>query len=552
MFSSSRRSAVLIVAVILACGCVGMVFGQRLSSTNTTNDTDVRDSVRSFTQVYEVVQQNYAEPVNPDKAIYNGAIPGMLRVLDPHSNFFDPKSYAALREEQRGKYYGVGMQVGPRNNKVIVIAPFTGAPAYRAGIRPGDVIIAVDGKPTDNMSTTDVAELLKGPKGTTVKITVLREGTEKPIDFNVVRDEIPRYSVDVHFMIRPGIGYIHIAGFQETTDHEVAEALDQLQQQGELKGLILDLRQNPGGLLSEGVGVADKFLKKGQVIVSHHGRSSPEKVYRAAHGNGGKEYPLVVLVNRGTASAAEIVAGAIQDHDRGLIVGETTFGKGLVQTVYPLSENTGLALTTAKYYTPSGRLIQRDYSGVSLYDYYYNSRDNGSDGTPPTPSREVKMTDSGRTVYGGGGINPDVVIPAIKSNKFQDTVLQKYTFFNFSKHYVINHKVTQSFTVDDAVMQEFRKFLDSQQIAYTEADLVENNDWIRSNIKAELFVNEFGQQEGLIVHAENDPAVAKALELLPKAKELADNAKKTIAQRSNARVMAQQDATPAAANNNNR
>ena len=550
MFSSSRRSAVLIVAVILACGCVGMVFGQRLSSSNTTNDTDVRDSVRSFTQVYEVVQQNYAEPVNPDKAIYNGAIPGMLRVLDPHSNFFDPKSYAALREEQRGKYYGVGMQVGPRNNKVIVIAPFTGAPAYRAGIRPGDVIIAVDGKQTDNMSTTDVAELLKGPKGTTVKITVLREGTEKPIDFNVVRDEIPRYSVDVHFMIRPGIGYIHVSGFQETTEHEVSQALDQLQEQGELKGLILDLRQNPGGLLSEGVGVADKFLKKGQVIVSHHGRSSPEKVYRAAHGNGGKDYPLVVLVNRGTASAAEIVAGAIQDHDRGLIVGETTFGKGLVQTVYPLSENTGLALTTAKYYTPSGRLIQRDYNGVSLYDYYYNSRDNGSDGTPPTPSREVKMTDSGRTVYGGGGINPDVVIPPIKSTKFEDTLLQKYVFFNFSKHYVINHKVAQSFVVDDSVMQEFRKFLDSQQIAFTEADLVENNDWIRSNIKAELFVNEFGQQEGLIVHAENDPAVAKALDLLPKAKDLADNAKKTIAQRSNARLTAQQDSTPAAANNN--
>ena len=548
MFSSSRRTAVMIVCVVLACGCVGMVFGQRLTATSSSsNDSDIRDSVRSFTEVYEVVQQNYAEPVNPDKAIYNGAIPGMLRVLDPHSNFFDPKSYAALREEQRGKYYGVGMQVGPRNNKVIVIAPFTGAPAYRAGIRPGDIIIAVDGKPTDNMSTSDVADLLKGPKGTTVKITVLREGTDKPIDFNVVRDEIPRYSVDVHFMIRPGIGYIHVSGFQETTEHEVAQALDQLQAQGELKGLILDLRQNPGGLLSEGVGVADKFLKKGQVIVSHHGRSSPEKVYRAAHGNGGKDYPLVVLVNRGTASAAEIVAGAIQDHDRGLIVGETTFGKGLVQTVYPLSENTGLALTTAKYYTPSGRLIQRDYNGVSLYDYYYNSRDNG-DGTPPAPSREVKMTDSGRTVYGGGGINPDVVIPPMKSNKFQDELLQKYAFFNFAKHYVINHKVTQSFQVDDAVMQEFRKFLDSQQIPYTEAELAENNDWVRSNIKAELFVNEFGQQEGLIVHTEDDPAVMKALELLPKAKELADNAKKTIAQRNNARLTAQQDPTPAANN----
>ncbi len=544
MSSSPRRTAVLIVCVILACGCVGMVFGQRMTTAPSSNDTDIRDSVKSFTEVYEVVQQNYAEPVNPDKAIYNGAIPGMLRVLDPHSNFFDPKSYAALREEQRGKYYGVGMQVGPRNNKVIVIAPFTGAPAYRAGIRPGDIIIAVDGKPTDNMSTSDVADLLKGPKGTTVKITVLREGTDKPIDFNVVRDEIPRYSVDVHFMIRPGIGYIHVSGFQETTEHEVSQALDQLQQQGDLKGLILDLRQNPGGLLSEGVGVADKFLKKGQVIVSHHGRSSPEKVYRAAHGNGGKDYPLVVLVNRGTASAAEIVAGAIQDHDRGLIVGETTFGKGLVQTVYPLSENTGLALTTAKYYTPSGRLIQRDYNGVSLYDYYYNSRDSG-DGTPPAPSREVKMTDSGRTVYGGGGINPDVVIPPIKSNKFEDELLQKYAFFNFAKHYVINHKVTESFQVDDAVMQEFRKFLDSQQIPYTEAELVENNDWVRSNIKAELFVNEFGQQEGLIVHTEDDPAVMKALDLLPKAKELADNAKKTIAQKSNARLTAQQDPTPA-------
>ena len=549
MASSPRRSALVILAVILACGCVGMLFGQRLNTSATPPDSDIRESVRSFTQVYEVVQQNYAETVNPDKAIYNGAIPGMLRVLDPHSNFFDPKAYAALREDQRGKYYGVGMQVGPRNNKVIVIAPFTGAPAYRAGIRPGDVIIAVDGKPTDNMSTSDVADLLKGPKGTTVKITVLREGTDKPIDFNVVRDEIPRYSVDVHFMIRPGIGYVHVNGFQETTEREVAQALDQLQQQGELKGLILDLRQNPGGLLSEGVGVADKFLKKGQVIVSHHGRSSPEKVYRAAHGNGGKDYPLVVLVNRGTASAAEIVAGAIQDHDRGLIVGETTFGKGLVQTVYPLSENTGLALTTAKYYTPSGRLIQREYTGVSLYDYYYNSRDN-SDGTPPTPSREVKMTDSGRTVYGGGGINPDIVIAPIKSNKFEDTLLQKYAFFNFAKHYVINHQVTQSFQVDDAVMLEFRKFLDSQQITYTEADLAENNDWIRSNIKAEMFVNEFGNQEGLKVHAETDPSVQKALDLLPKAKELADNAKKTIAQKSNARMTAQQDAVPAAANNN--
>jgi carboxyl-terminal processing protease len=515
-----------------------MLFGQRLSvAASSSGDGDIRDSLRTFSDVYKVVQENYAEPVNPDKAIYNGAIPGMLRVLDPHSNFFDPKSYAALREEQRGKYYGVGMQVGPRNNKVIVIAPFAGAPAYRVGIRPGDIIIAVDGKQTDNMSTSDVAELLKGPKGTSVKITVLREGSDKPLDFNVIRDEIPRYSVDVHFLIRPGIGYIHVSGFQETTEKEVRDALDEF---GDIHGLILDLRQNPGGLLSEGVGVADQFLKKGQVIVSHHGRASAEKVYRATHGNGGKDYPIVVLVNRGTASAAEIVAGAIQDHDRGLIAGETTFGKGLVQTVYPLSENTGLALTTAKYYTPSGRLIQRNYDGVSLYDYYYNDRDNADQ---TVTNHEVKMTDSGRTVYGGGGITPDVKIPNQKTNRFEDTLLEKYAFFNFAKHYVINHQVNKQFQVDDAVIQEFRKFLDEQKIPFTEADLADNKDWIKSNIQAELFINEFGQQEGMRVHAETDPEVEKALDLLPQAKQLADNAKKVVAQRNNARLTAQQGET---------
>jgi carboxyl-terminal processing protease len=532
MVRSSRRSLFLVVFLIVLCGFLGALFGQRVSSNATSGDTENRDSLRTFSQVYDLVEQNYAEPVSADKAIYNGAIPGMLHVLDPHSNFFDPKSYSLLREEQRGKYYGVGMQVGPRNNKVIVIAPFVGTPAYRAGIHPGDVIIAVDGKPTDNMNTQDVAELLKGPKGTTVRITILREGTPKPLDFSVTRDEIPRYSVDLHFLVKPGIGYMHVSGFQETTEHEVQEALDQM---GDLKGLILDLRQNPGGLLSEGVGVADKFLKKGAVIVSHHGRSSPEKIYRAAHGNGGKDYPIVVLVNRGTASAAEIVAGALQDHDRALIIGETTFGKGLVQTVYPLSENTGLALTTARYYTPSGRLIQRDYTGVSLYDYYYN-RDNSDKDNKA--NREVKTTDSGRTVYGGGGINPDVKYDTPKQNHFQDVLLQHYAFFNFAKRYLINHQVQKNFVVDDNVMQEFRKFLTEEKVSYTEQELAEVNDWVRNTIKTEVFIDAFGQEEGLKVHADADPEVQKALELMPEAKQLAENARKIVAEKNSARSAA--------------
>src|SRR5205823_6661850 len=200
----------IILLVIIASAFAGAVFAQRPGSA-ANSDAEIRDSLKTFSQVYDVVEQNYANKVDPDKAIYNGAVPAMLHVLDPHSNFFDPKQYAQLREDQRGKYYGVGMTVGPRNNKVIVIAPFAGTPAYRAGIRPGDIIIAVDGKATDNMSTSDVADLLKGPKGTTVHITVLREGNDKPIDFAVIRDEIPRYSVDLHFLIRPGIGYMHVS-----------------------------------------------------------------------------------------------------------------------------------------------------------------------------------------------------------------------------------------------------------------------------------------------------------------------------------------------------
>jgi carboxyl-terminal processing protease len=527
MARSSHRASFLVVLFLAVCGFLGMVSAQKNPVTTHDSDSDVNQSLKQFTEVYDIVEQNYAEPVNPDKAIYNGAIPGMLHVLDPHSNFFDPKSYSLLREDQRGKYYGVGMTVGPRNNKVIVIAPFAGTPAYRAGIHPGDIIAAVDGKPTDNMNTSDVADLLKGPKGTTVHITVLREGAEKPLEFAVVRDEIPRYSVDLHFLIRPGVGYMHIAQFNETTDKEVQEALDSFSQSGEVKGLILDLRQNPGGLLNEGVGVADKFLHKGQLIVSHHGRSSPERRYTAMHGDGGRDYPLVVLVNRGTASAAEIVAGAIQDHDRGLVVGEITFGKGLVQTVYPLSNDTGLALTTAKYYTPSGRLIQRDYSNVSLYDYYFD-RDSVGD----TANKEVKLTDGGRTVYGGGGITPDVKVDPIKSNHFQDTLLQHYAFFNFAKHYIVAHHITKSFQVDDSVMQEFRKSLDADKVPYTEADLLQNDEWVKSNLKSEIFVDAFGQEEGLKVKAETDPEVLKGLDLLPQARALVENARKVIAERN--------------------
>src|ERR1700685_709179 len=523
------RSLLFAGFVIVLGSVLGGVFGPGVTGVSAASsgpEEDLKTNIKNFTKVYELVENNFADKVTSDKGIYKGAIPGMLRTLDPHSNFFDPKDFQSLREDQTCRYYGCGMQVAPRNRKTIVVAPFGGSPAYKAGLRPGDVILQVNDKKTDSLTTTEVADLLKGPRATHVQVVVGREGAEKPLSFDIVRDEISRSSVEDAFWVRPGIAYMRITQFNENTSQEMEDNLKRLGE-ANMKGLVLDLRENPGGLLNEGVAVAGHYLRKGEVVVSHRGRASAEKPYLARGSANGQNYPIVVLVNRGSASAAEIVAGALQDHDRAWILGEVTFGKGLVQTVYPLPENSGLALTTAHFYTPSGRLIQRDYTNISLYDYYYG-RDTAEN--PSMAGREVKLTDSGRTVYGGGGIAPDVSIPNVKSNHFQDTLLQHYAFFNLAKRYVVTHHPSKTFEVDDATMQDFRKSLDEANIPYTQAELIDNNDWLRSNIKAEIFVDAFGQDEGMKVRAEADPEIIKGLELLPQAKALMENARKIVAE----------------------
>jgi len=526
-----RRGLVLVIVVLGISAVLGGIYGPSVRATTSSAD-DYQASVRDFTKILDVVQNNYAEPVDVDKAVYQGAIPGMLRMLDPHSNFFDSRQFALLREDQRGKYYGVGMVIAPRDNHTVVVAPYVGAPAYNAGLRPGDMIMKVDDKPADGLTTSEVADMLKGPKGTVVKIVVSREGYAEPLTFTVTRDEIPRHSVDIAFLLKPGIGYVRLSQFNETTDREIGEALKQLNA-NTLDGLILDMRGNPGGLLNEAVAVGDMFLEKNQLIVSYHGRNAPERRFFAIRGNQGMAVPLVILVNNNSASAAEIVTGAVQDHDRGLVVGETTFGKGLVQTVTPLAENTGLALTTARYYTPSGRLIQRDYKSISLYEYHYERK------VPDHPS-EIRQTDSGRQVTGGGGITPDIVVDSPKLTKFQADMYRGDVFFpgeqgvgSFTRFYLgTRPTVTHSFEVDDKIMKDFRDYLAKHNIRYTEPEFAENQDWVKRKIKQEVFMSNYGTAEGFKVLLEADPQVQKAVEAIPQARALYENARKVIAQRN--------------------
>lgn len=524
------RTFFLVPTVVLACSLLGGIFApgavEPVSAATSEDDVDV--AVKTFTRVFSTVEANFADNIPPDKAIYNGAIPGMLRTLDPHSNFFDPKYYQQMRDDQRGRYYGVGMLVGARSGQTVVINPFVGAPSYNAGIRPGDVILEINDENVTSMNTTEIADRLKGPRGTKVQVKMKRDNVAEPLVFNLTRGEIPRPSVREAFWLKPGIMYLRIEHFNENTSQEVEDNFKRLGEQN-VKGLVLDVRDNPGGLLNTGVEVADRFLRRGQLIVSHRGRASAEKPYIARRGSQGYDYPIVCLVNRYSASAAEILAGALQDHDRGLVLGDNTFGKGLVQTVMPLSEQTALALTTAKYYTPSGRLIQRDYSHTSFFDYYYRK-----DVDTKNPL-DVKMTDSGRTVYGGGGISPDEKFSAPPLNKFQIELIRKFSTFTFTAQYFGGKEATlpKGWEPDQKLVNDFHQFLLSSGVEFTEADFTQNVDWIKARLKTDFYTTAFGIDEAQKAAMQDDPIVHRAIEDLPKAQELQDKAKSVVVQRLN-------------------
>jgi carboxyl-terminal processing protease len=515
-----------LAAAIAGATLFGGFYGNRLFGSPV--QSEVQKRLKEYTDLLGAVTQWAPEETGSDKFVYS-SIDGMLRTLDPHTSFLEPKEYADMQDRQKGSFYGLGILVTKRNDQVTVITPLEGTPAARLGIRAGDVISEVEGVATEDLSLDEVVKRLKGPKGTTVHIKIMRVGMKEPIPLSIVRAAIPTNSISNVLMLKPGVGYIRIKDFTATTVRELDEAIDKLKADG-MKDLVLDLRQNPGGLLDAAVGVADHFLDKGQMIVYTKGRTPDSEQNYLAPGKHQKlDLPLVVLVNRGSASASEIVSGAIQDHDRGLVVGETSWGKGLVQSVYTLQYGAGLALTTSKYYTPSGRNIQRDYS--SFYDYYVaDDSEDGSTTEVPLKDRKQYKTETGRVVYGGGGITPDVFVKPAPLTRTTQILEVRSAIFNFGVDYVAKHPdVTKDVAVTPAVIEDFTNFAASKDIAPM-ADirdaLQKPNDrrYIERALKAEIIAAKYGFDASYPFRLQGDNQVEKALELFPEAQKLAAQA----------------------------
>ncbi len=519
--SAVMRQSWRVLAVVLFFGAVfvGGLLGDRLLAL--TDQTKAYQKL--VIELVEAAHDKYGTEVRYRDIVY-GSIHGMLRTLDPHTSFLSKEAYASMREKQQASFYGLGIYVGLRNGRLTVITPIPGTPAFRLGMRAGDVIAEIEGEPTDEMTVDEAIGQLKGPKDTTVNISIERAGLDEPLQMEVTRAEIPQTTVQYSYMLTPEVGYLNIRDFARSTGSEVARALAELKEQG-MTQLLLDIRNNGGGLLDQAIEVADQFVPAGTKIVETKGRIPSSFSSYSATGNYEElDMPLVVLVNGGSASASEILSGAIQDHDVGLVVGQPTWGKGLVQTVYTLPHGSGLALTTARYYSPSGRLIQRDYS--SYWDYYTDYDAEGGDDAGAGGEQEVFTTDLGRKVYGGGGVTPDHVVEP----KSLPTVIQKIFsrsgFFTFGVDYNRRNPVTsQSWEPPQAMMDEFKAYIvEKEMVTQEEADEgfadPEVTDYIRHRFQFEIFNSAFGLDEGHRAFLQIDNQVQAALDHLAEAQGL--------------------------------
>jgi carboxyl-terminal processing protease len=468
----------------------------------------------------------------------------MLHVLDPHSDYMDMKAFREFNDKQHSRYFGIGALISSRLRSTYIIEPFNQAPAMRAGLRYGDQIINVDGKDTSNWDSGKVRDLLLGDRGTQVRVTVKRPGSTEPLSFQITRDQIPRPSIPNYYLVKPGIGYIGLTeNFQSTTLMELVNAIAELREKGATQ-FILDLRGNGGGYLDQGIRVSDKLLQKGQAIVSVRGRNRANDQYAIAESGASDNFPLVVLINDSTASASEIVAGAIQDHDRGLIVGQTSFGKGLVQRIFPMMNGGGLILTIAHYYTPSGRQIQRDYSNSTLFEYY--TRRSASGAVDNTKKGEMKNTDLGRQVYGGGGIEPDIKVESSDVLTVAQQRLFLGTFFFVRE--LINGQVAgasqfklqgmdyesrlkgNEYLVSDEVLKAWAEFSakfakEHPEIGVRTNEIEENKVWARKYIREEVLKAAYGTDRAKQLVADLDVQLQRAIQEMPNSAALFERAR---------------------------
>ncbi len=524
---TSRFVTVAALAVVLSAGLGGLLGKSALA----TQDR-VPAHYRAFTAALAAIEAEYAEPVESDRLVYGG-INGMLQTLDPHSSFMDPKTYAQMRERQEQRYYGLGITIQSLDRNITVVRVFEGSPAHQKGLRRGDVIAKTGDQDLTGWTTDQAVSKLRGPKGTFVNISIRRPGIAELLPMDVMRDQVTIPSIPAHFITKGDVGLIRLEDFAEHTDDELGEALDDLRRQG-MKKLVLDLRGNPGGQLDQAIRVSNRFLPRGDLIVYTRGRvDNSDEDYHATRQSDFLDVPMVVMVNRNSASASEIVSGALQDHDRALVVGETTFGKALVQSVYRVSAGAGLALTTARYYTPSGRLIQRPWDGA--FDEYltYTMRDQAQ---RQHSAEDLKLTDGGRKVYSGGGVEPDErfdgPVEGFNPTRFGRSLFGRQLFGGYAEKYYAagdtrpgtagadRRAVAKDFVVDDAMLADFKKYVESKRVKMDEAAWTQDTAFIRAMVRFEIDSAVFGMGVARRRLLEVDPQAQHALGLFPKAEQL--------------------------------
>jgi carboxyl-terminal processing protease len=530
---SPRFLPVAILAVFVSAG-LGGVFGSGAAATQ----DDIQQQYRLYAAALSAVQREYVEELPSDRLVYS-SIDGLLNTLDPHSAFFKPTDYAAMRERQHGSYYGLGVTIASIDGDITIQSIFEGSPAYKRGIRRGDVIARVEGEDMKGWTTQQAVRRLKGPKGTPVNISIRRRGAEELIDMEVIRDEVNITTVRGAFMMDKETAYVKLAEFSETSDRELAVALEQLQAKG-MKRLMFDLRDNPGGLLDQAILVSNRFLPQGDLIVYQRGRvPNSDEDYHATQKSDYTHLPVVVLVNRNSASASEIVSGALQDHDRALIVGETTFGKALVQSVYRVADDAGVAVTTARYYTPSGRMIQRPWDGSFDEYHMYTLRDQSEQ--KQRSSADLKYTDAGRKVYSGGGIEPDKFIvgpvEGFSPTRFGRQLYARQMFAQFADQFTAEgdtrlaaankgrKRIARGFTITDSMLDDFRKMLETQKVKIDEAAFQQDREFIRAMIHYDIDVALFGVEEARRNLTSRDPQAQFGLQQFDEAIRLAALAK---------------------------